>query len=396
MFFSFLGGLAALREVFFVVISMRRAILLAGLLGVACPTLRAANIQKDDQILFVRDEPLLLYGQPAATAAKGQVYTVLTYQPAERRVYVLARDHTGKTVGLNASDFAVVVLPGRGEPAFQRGLNDLKLAHWPDAVRALAAAVAAEPDAEPYAQVRDAVDGLLTAQRGFQQATAALEKAGELSARKRRNADNTPPSNPLFPADHSGTARAAAYRQAADAIDAAAKGALDTARTALDGSGLAFDAALRSLVDAHAYDAVLALLDARERLLPGRPVDALGGLAHPDLADWNDRVASAYAAAETAGGDLAANRLTAADHEAAGGLVALPADRTLRALQMRVQMRLAAVEDRRPEIDAAEKAGDLAGALRLVNALLADSVDDPALLQRKTALEARLTGARSG
>ena len=386
-----------MREILPAMVSTR-CVLLVGWLGLACPVLRGATPQRDDQVLFVRDEGLLLYGQPAATAKKGQVYPVLTYDPAGQRVYVLARDHTGKSVGLNAPDFAVVVLPGRGEPAFQRGLNDLKLGRWPDAAREFAAAAAAEPDAGIYSQVGDAVEGLLAAQRGVQQAVAALEKAGELSAKQRRNAELTPPNNPLFPHDHSGAARAAAYRQTAAAIDAAARTALDTARTALEGRALAFDAALRALGDAQAFDAVLALLNVRERLLPGRPPDTLGEvLAHPDLADWNDRVASAYAAADAAGRDLEANRLTTADHEAAGGLVALPTDRTLHALQMRVQMRLAAVQDRLPEIDAAEKAGDDSGALRLVNALLADSVEDPVLLARKTALEARLAaGARPG
>ncbi len=122
---------------------MKRAILLVGLLGLACPDVRAATPRKDDQVLFVRDEPLLLYVFFFYYSYKCEFYTVLTYQRAERRVYVLARDGTGKTVGLNASDFAVVVLPGRGEPAFQRGLNDLKLAHWPDAVRAESSVVLA-------------------------------------------------------------------------------------------------------------------------------------------------------------------------------------------------------------------------------------------------------------
>ena len=366
------------------------------LLTSAFPAL-AADPQKDDQVLFVRNEPLLLYGQPAATAKKGQVYPVLTYQPAERRVYVLARDQTGKTVGLNASDFAVVVLPGRGEPAFGRGLNALKLGRWPDALRELAAAVAAEPDAAVYQQVQTAVEGVFAAQHGVQQATAALEKAGELSAIKRRNADISAAGNPLFPDDHSGPARAATERQAAVAIDSAAKGTLDTARGALDAAAAGFDAALRTLADEHVYDAALALLEARDRLLPGRAPDTLGSLAHADLGALNDLVASAAEAAEAAGRDLAASRLTAADHEAAGGLVALPGDRALRALQMQAQMRLAAVRDRLPEIDAAEKAGNDVGALRLVNALLAESIDDPDLLARKTALEARLAAsARPG
>ena len=341
----------------------------------------------------MRDEPLLLSGRPAGAAAKGQVYTVLTSQPEERRVYVLGTDHAGRTVGLSASDFAVVVLPGRGEPAFQRGLNALKLNRWADATRELAAAVAAEPDAALYAQVREAVENVLAAQRGVRQSVVGVEKAGQLSARKRRNADLTPPSNPLFPDDRSGTARAAAYRQAADAIDAGAKAALDTARTALENSGREFDATLGTLADARAYDAVLALLGARERLLPGRAPDTLGGLAHADLAAWSDLVASAAAATGVAGRDLAANRLTAAAHEAAGGRLTLPGDRALEALQMQVQMRLVAVRDRLPEIDAATKAGDYAGALRLVNALLARSSDDPELLARKTALEARLAAS---
>lgn len=368
---------------------MRRATLLVGLLWVAGSAARGADFQKDDQVLFVRDEPLLFHGQPAATAKKGQVYPVLTYQPDERRVYVLARDNAGKTVSLNAPDFAVVLLPGRGEPAFQRGLNALKLGRWADASGELAAATAAEPDATLYGRVKEAVDGVLNAQRGVQGATAASEKAGRLAAVKRRNADLTPPVNPLFPADHSGPARAAAYRQAADAIDAEAGAALGAARTALENSALGFDAALRALADARASDAVLALLAARDRLLPGRPADILGPLAHADLDALNDLVASAAAAAEAAARDLAANRLTAAAHDAAGGAAALPEDRALRALRMRVQMRLAAVRDRLPEIDAATKAGDDAGALRLVNALLAESIDDPELLSRKAALEAR-------
>ena len=346
-----------------------------------------------DQVLFVRDEPLLLYGQPAATAKKGQVYTVLTCQPAERRVYVLAKDNHGQTVGLNASDFAVVLLPGRGEPAFQRGLNDLKVGRFPDALRELAAAVAAEPDAAIYAQVRDAIEGVLNTQRGVQQATVAVEKAGELSAVKRRNAALSEAGNALFPDDHSGVAEGKALRKAADDIDTEAKAALAAARTAQEASAVGFDAALRSLADAHAYDAVLALLDVRERLLPGRAPDALGDLAHADLAGINDLVASAAAATDATGRDLAANRLAAAEHEAAGGLVALPTDRELKALQMRVQMRLAAVRDQLPAIDAAEQAGDYAGALRRVNALLAESSDDPELLARKTALEARLAAS---
>ncbi len=367
---------------------MRRALLPIGLFLAAC-SLQAADFQKDDQVLFVRDEPLLLYGQAAATAKKGEVYTVLTYQPAERRVYLLARDRVGKMISLNAQDFAVVLLPGRGEPAFQRGLNALKLGHWPDAVRELAAAAAAEPDAVMYDQVRAAVENVLVAQRGVQQAASALEKARQLSATKRRNANLTQAGNPLFPDDHTGPARAAAIRQEADAIDAEAQGALATAQTALEHGEAGFDRTLLTLADAHAHDAVLALLDARGHLLPLRGLEALGPLVHADLGGWHDLVASAYAATEGIKRDLAANHLVAAEHEAAGGLVALPEDRGLKALQMQVQMRLAAVRDRWPEIDAAEQAGDLVGALRLVNALLAESVDDPDLLRRKAALEAR-------
>ncbi len=367
---------------------MKRAFLVVLLL--ACPGAQAADFQKDDQVLFVRDEPLLLYGQPAATARKGQVYTVLTDQPAELRVYVLGKDHTGKTVGLNAPEFAVVLLPGRGEPAFQRGLNALKLGHWPDALRELAAAVAVEPDAVRYAQIREAVENVLGAQRGVQQTITALEKARQLSAVKRRNAAITELGNPLFPDDHSGPGRAAAIRREADAIDAEAQTAVKTAQAALDQSEGAFDTTLHAMADAHAHDAVLALLEARKHLLPLRGTEALGDLVHADLAGWHDLVASAQAATEGIGRDLAANRLTAAEHAAAGGLIALPEDRGLRALQMQVQMRLAAVRDHVPEIDAAEKAGDYAGALRRVNALLAESVDDPELLPRKTALEARL------
>ncbi len=368
---------------------MSRAFLF-GLFLSACPVLRAADLQKDDQVLFVRDEPLLLYGQPAATATKGQVYTVLTDQPAERRVYLLARDRTGKTVSLNAPEFAVVLLPGRGEPAFQRGLNALKLGHWPDATRELAAAVAAEPDAVLYEQVRAAVENVLGAQRGVQQANTALEKARQLSATKRRNAALTQAGNPLFPDDHSGPARAAVIRRAADAIDACAQDALAVAQKALDHAEGTFDATLHTLADTRAHDAVLALLDAREHLLPLRGTDALGDLVHADLAGWHDLVASASAATGEIGRDLAANRLTAAERAAAGGRLALPQDRVLKALQMQVQMRLAGVRDHLPEIDAAGKAGDYAGALRQVNALLAESVDDPELLSRKAALEARL------
>ncbi len=342
-----------------------------------------------DLVLFVRDEPLLLYGQPAATAKKGQVYTVLTARPDERRVYVQARDAAGKVVSLNVPDFAVAVLPGRGEPAFQRGLNALRLGRWADAGRELAAAAADEPAAALYEQVEEAVEGVLSAQRGVQQGTAAVEKAGRLAAVKRRNADLTPPTNPLFPDDHSGAAQAAAYRQAADAIDAGAQAALGAARTALENAAAGYDVTLRALADARASDAVLALLAARDRFLPGRSADTLGTLAHADLAALSNLVASARGAAEAATRDLAANQLTAANHEAAGGLAALPGDRALRSLEMRAQMRLAAVHDRLPEIDAAAKAGDFAGALRLVNALLAESIDDPELLARKTALEAR-------
>ncbi len=368
---------------------MKRAFLFAWLL-LACPVAQAEDLQKDDQVLFVRDEPLLLYGQPAATARKGQVYTVLTDQPAERRVYLLARDRTGKTVGLNAPEFAVVLLPGRGEPAFQRGLNALKLGHWPDATRELAAAVAAEPDAALYEQVRAAVENVLGAQRGVQQAVAALEKARGLSATKRRNAAITQEGNPLFPDDHTGPARAAAIRREADAIDTDAQAALTAAQTALNHGEEAFDTTLRALANDQAHDAVLTLLDAREHLLPLRGTEALGDLVHADLAGWHDLVASAYAATEGIGHDLATNRLTAAEHAAAGGLVALPRDRVLKALQMQVQMRLAGVRDHLPEIDAAGKAGDYAGALRQVNALLAESVEDPELLARKAALEAKL------
>ncbi len=364
-------------------------------LGAWFLALSAVAATAGDQVLFVRDEPLLLFGHPAATAKKGEVYTVLTQQPAERRVYVLAKDPTGKTVSLNAPEFAVVVLPGRGQPAFQRALNALKLGRWTDATRELAAAVAVEPDAAPYEQVKEALDGVLAAQRGVLQAVAASEKASALSALKRRNADRTPPKNPLFPDDNSGLARATSYRKAADAIDAAAKTALDAARTTLENSGKPFDATLRSLAEAHAYDAALALLGARDRLLPGRAADTLGDVAHADLAAWSDQVANAAAATSAAEHDLAANRLDAANQAADGGLRSLPADRALKALQMRAQMRLAAVHDRLPEIDAAEKSGDHAGALRLVNALLTESVADPALVQRKTALETRLAATKA-
>lgn len=354
---------------------------------------QAADFQKDDRVLFVRDEPLLLYGQPAAAAKKGQVYTVLTFQPAERRVYLLARDATGQSVSLNAPDFAVVVLPGRGEPAFQRGLNALKLGRWPDAVRELAAAVATEPDAVLYGQVRSAVENVLGAQRGVQAAVTTLDKAHQLSATKRRNANITQAGNPLFPDDRTGPARAAVIRKEADAIDAAAQVAVTAAQGVLDRSEAGFDVTLRALADAKVHDAVLALLDARGHLLPSRGPEGLGALAHPDLDGWHDLVASAHAATEGIERDLAANRLVAAEHEAAGGLLALPEDRVLRALQMQVQMRLAAVRDREQEIDVAERAGDLAGALRRVNALLAESVDDPDLLRRKAALETRLASS---
>ena len=361
-----------------------RAVLLLILADVSGGQALAMNPQRDDLVILLRDEPLRLYDKSVATGRKGQVFTVLAYAQDEHRVYVRYKDAAGKISGLNVPEDALLLLPGRGEQAFRQGLDAVKAGRWADAVRELTDAAAANPEETLYADVRSRADALARSLLAVQQAQAARTQAGEFATQKRRNADLSDHVSTLDPTDHSGEKRAAQDREAAQKAERKAEENLKTATSALEAILTGLEGYVHQKIETKDYDVALAFASVRQRLTAGPKQGAT--LGSDEAGKYNAALNSADSHAAAATAAAAVSRLFTANREITEGLTAVPTHRGLNALKMQVGLRLAAVEEKFPEVDAARKKADHEGALRLVGALLTDCPDHPGLLERKADL----------
>ena len=353
-----------------------------------CPVLAkradAAAFEKDDQVILMREEPLRLYQAVKANGRKGQVFTVAAYTPSDHRVYVLYKDATGRSAGLNVAEDAVFLLPGRGEASFRQGLNDLKAGRWADASRDLAAAAAANPNERIYTDVKSDADTLIQCLLTVQQAQAARDQASAVSRQKRHNAGMADRVNPLDPTDFSGKSRAADERTAAQQIEDKAEENLQTAMRNLEALLMALDAYVHQKVEAQDYDVALAFASVRQQLAAGQGRGSALGADEAGRFDAALALADARCAAATT--DAAAGRLFTANKEIEEGLAAVPTHRGLKALRVQVDIRLTAVTEGVVPINAAVKQADYERALKMTTASLADCPDHPDLLKSKALL----------
>ena len=200
----------------------------------------AADVQEGDQIKLIRNESLLFRDQVFRTAQEGELFTVLAYRPAEKRIFVGATDKEGKEIALSIPEDAIVAVQLDSSELQAQAVAAVKAGRISDSLRLIARGLRSDPTDPALQQTAKAIARLQTAAEAINRTVEAQKPVAVEAARLRKNAAVIDHPNPLD-GNTSGRARAGQMRATADQSET-------TARVAVENSKKAYEIALQTVL----------------------------------------------------------------------------------------------------------------------------------------------------
>ena len=117
----------------------------------------AADVQEGDQIKLIRNESLLFRDQVFRTAQEGELFTVLAYRPAEKRIFVGATDKEGKEIALSIPEDAIVAVQLDSSELQAQAVAAVKAGRISDSLRLIARGLRSDPTDPALQQTAKAI-----------------------------------------------------------------------------------------------------------------------------------------------------------------------------------------------------------------------------------------------
>ena len=191
----------------------------------------AVQFQPNDEVHLMRDTPLLFLDKPLRQGVAGETFKVLAYQPAQKQVFLAAKDPTGKEIAVSVAEESVSLVPSDKAKVQANVLAAASNQQFTVAKNLLDQALRASPDDVDLHSMSIALEAVNRSAQQLSQASAGQQTVEADLKRRRQNAVVTDRSNPLDPSDHSGRQRAAQMRAEANRIEAQSKQVLQTAQS---------------------------------------------------------------------------------------------------------------------------------------------------------------------
>lgn len=186
----------------------------------------AEPFQKGDEVKLTKPAPLNFRDQKFRDGKEGDMLSVVAHRPDLKKVFVLAKDKTGKDIALSVAEDAIVLVPKDTTKLQEQAITAAKSGKFDEASRLIEQALRHDRSNHQLAQIKSAILAASTAKQRLALAKAGQGNAATAAAQKRRNAAAADRPNRLNPNDTSNRERAARMREEADQMEAAAKQAV--------------------------------------------------------------------------------------------------------------------------------------------------------------------------
>jgi len=206
----------------------------AAVLILAVPAFCQTTFVKDEQVRLTKEAPLYFQDKEVRQGKTGETFTVLQYNAAKKRVYVLGTDESGKPVAYNLPGDALAVVPVDLAGLLQAVESSLKADGGAEALKAVTKAATSSPGSQPLQQLHAALQSLSTAREKLADSKVVVADAAKKALQLNRNAQVAARPNPLNGRDNTGFLRAQAMTQQAQQLVADAAKDSEDAQAAFD------------------------------------------------------------------------------------------------------------------------------------------------------------------
>ena len=194
----------------------------------------ATSFQPNDEVKLTRDVPLLFSDKPFRQGSSGETFKVLACKSELKKVYLAAKDSSGKPIAVSVSEDALALVPA-DKAVVQTSVLSSVASHQLDAAKSiLNQALRTNPDDVDLHTMSYALDEVIKSAQQLNQCLDAQKSVEVDLKRRRRNADVTDHTNALDPSDHSGQQRAQTIRAEATELEVHASQTLRIAQTNYD------------------------------------------------------------------------------------------------------------------------------------------------------------------